>query len=115
MKRSILMFAAVLLLGTAMAKTNIYKLKVKNAENKEVSLKQYKGQVMLIVNTATKCGFTPQYKELEAPYEKYRDSGLVILDFPCNQFGEQAPGSYKEIHEFCTVNFDIQFPQFQKI
>jgi len=94
---------------------NVYDYKVKNDAGDEVSLANYKGKVLLIVNTATRCGFTPQYKELEALYEKYRSQGLEILDFPCNQFGEQAPGSIEEIHKFCTSNFDIQFPQFDKI
>ena len=93
----------------------IYNFQVTNDEGKQVELAQYKGKVMLIVNTATRCGFTPQYNELEALFEKYRDKGLEILDFPCNQFGEQAPGSIEEIHQFCTANFNIQFPQFDKI
>lgn len=115
MKRIILMLTAALIVVGATAQSSIYDIKVKDADNKEVSLKQYEGKVLLIVNTATKCGFTPQYKELEALYEKYGSRGLVILDFPCNQFGNQAPGTYREIHQFCTTNFDIQFPQFQKI
>ncbi|MBR2150143.1 MAG: nitroreductase family protein [Prevotella sp.] len=94
---------------------SIYDIKVKNDVEQEVSLSDYKGKVLLIVNTATRCGFTPQYKELEALYEKYRGEGFEILDFPCNQFGEQAPGTIREIHQFCKVNFDIQFPQFDKI
>ena len=94
---------------------SIYDFTVKDDLGKEVSLSQYKGKVLLIVNTATRCGFTPQYKDLEALYEKYADQGFEILDFPCNQFGEQAPGSIEEIHQFCTANFDIRFPQFDKI
>ena len=94
---------------------SIYDFKVKDDAGKDVSLSDYKGKVLLIVNTATRCGFTPQYKELEALYEKYRSEGLEILDFPCNQFGEQAPGTIQEIHQFCSANFDIQFPQFDKI
>ena len=93
----------------------IYDFKVKDDVGLEVSLSDFKGKVLLIVNTATRCGFTPQYKELEALYEKYAKDGFEILDFPCNQFGEQAPGSIEEIHQFCTVNFDIRFPQFDKI
>ena len=93
----------------------IYDIKVKDDVDQEISLSDYKGKVLLIVNTATRCGFTPQYKELEALYEKYHAEGLEILDFPCNQFGEQAPGTIQEIHQFCTANFDIQFPQFDKI
>ena len=94
---------------------SIYDFKVKDDAGREVSLSDYKGKVLLIVNTATRCGFTPQYKELETLYEKYRSEGLEILDFPCNQFGQQAPGTIEEIHQFCTANFDIQFPQFDKI
>ena len=94
---------------------SIYDIKAMDDLGQEVSLSDYKGKVLLIVNTATRCGFTPQYKELEALYEKYHAEGLEILDFPCNQFGEQAPGTIQEIHQFCTANFDIQFPQFDKI
>ena len=94
---------------------SIYDFKVKDDVGQEVSLSDYKGKVLLIVNTATRCGFTPQYKELEALYEKYRSEGLEILDFPSNQFGQQAPGTIQEIHQFCSANFDIQFPQFDKI
>ena len=94
---------------------SIYDFKVINDVDQKVSLSEYKGKVLLIVNTATRCGFTPQYKELEALYEKYRSEGLEILDFPCNQFGQQAPGTIQEIHQFCSINFDIQFPQFDKI
>ena len=94
---------------------SVYDYKVIDDVGQEVSLSDYKGKVLLIVNTATRCGFTPQYKDLEALYEKYHNEGLVILDFPCNQFGQQAPGTIEEIHQFCTANFDIQFPQFDKI
>ena len=80
----------------------------------EVSLSDYAGKVLLIVNTATGCGFTPQYDDLEAVYKKYRDQGLEILDFPCNQFANQAPESDEEIHEFCTLKFGTEFPQFKK-
>ena len=93
----------------------IYDIKVKDDAGKDVSLSAYRGKVMLIVNTATRCGFTPQYAELEALYKKYHALGLEILDFPCNQFGAQAPGSIQEIHQFCTANYDIQFPQFDKV
>ena len=116
MKRvmTICLIVAMALL-TASAQESVYDFTVKNESGKDVSLTEYKGKVLLIVNTATRCGFTPQYKELEALYEKYHDDGLEILDFPCNQFGEQAPGTIQEIHQFCTANFDIQFPQFDKI
>ena len=99
----------------ALSAQSIYDFKVKDDVGQEVSLSDYKGKVLLIVNTATRCGFTPQYKELEALYEKYAKEGFEILDFPCNQFGEQAPGTIQEIHQFCTANFNINFPQFDKI
>ena len=94
---------------------SIYDFTVKDDAGKDVSLAEYKGKVLLIVNTATRCGFTPQYKDLEPLYQKYHAQGFEILDFPCNQFGQQAPGSIQEIHSFCTANFDIHFPQFDKI
>ena len=93
----------------------IYNFTVKDDIGRDVSLANYKGKVLLIVNTATRCGFTPQYKELEQIYEKFRAKGFEVLDFPCNQFGAQAPGSIEEIHQFCTANFAIEFPQFDKI
>ena len=95
--------------------SEFYSYTVKNRKGEDVSLKNYEGKVCLIVNTATGCGFTPQYKGLEELYEKYHDQGLEILDFPCNQFANQAPGSDDEIHEFCTIKFGTQFPQFKKI
>ena len=100
---------------TAMAQKNVYGFTVKDDVGQSVSLKQYKGQVLLIVNTATHCGFTPQYKEMEALYKKYHSQGFELLDFPCNQFGEQAPGTAQEIRQFCEANFDVHFPQFDKI
>ena len=114
-KLMIISLLAVVSVLSASAQTSIYDFKVKDDAGKDVSLSDYKGKVLLIVNTATRCGFTPQYKELEALYQKYRSEGLEILDFPCNQFGQQAPGTIQEIHQFCTANFDIQFPQFDKI
>ena len=110
---TICLLAVACVLG--MSAQSIYDIKVQDDAGKDISLSEYKGKVLLIVNTATRCGFTPQYKELEALYEKYHAEGLEILDFPCNQFGEQAPGSIQEIHQFCTANFDIQFSQFDKI
>ncbi len=95
--------------------TGIYDINVKTRDNKEVSLKQYKGKVLLIVNTATGCGFTPQYEGLEKLYKKYNTRGLEILDFPCNQFGNQAPGTDDEIHNFCTLKYNTSFDQFAKI
>ena len=93
----------------------IYDFKVTARDGNEVSLSDYKGKVLLIVNTATGCGFTPHYEPLEAMYKEYRDQGFEILDFPCNQFADQAPGSDDEIHEFCTLKFGTEFPQFKKI
>ena len=115
MKRMIFCLMAMMGVLTLSAQSSIYDFTVKDDAGEDVSLAEYKGKVLLIVNTATRCGFTPQYKELEALYEKYAKDGLEILDFPCNQFGEQAPGSIQEIHQFCTANFNIHFPQFDKI
>ena len=94
---------------------SIYDFKANNYLGDEVSLEQYKGKVLLIVNTATKCGFTPQYTELEELYAKYKEQGFEILDFPCNQFFRQAPGTSEEIHTVCVLRFNIAFPQFEKI
>lgn len=94
---------------------NIYDFKVKAMNGDEVSISNYKGKVLLIVNTATGCGFTPQYKGLQELYTKYKDKGFEILDFPCNQFMGQAPGTEEEIHKFCTGKFGITFPQFAKV
>ncbi len=94
---------------------SIYDFTVKTQEGGEVSLSDYKGRVLLIVNTATGCGFTPQYDELQDMYDEFKDKGLEILDFPCNQFGEQAPGSDEDIHSFCTGRYGITFPQFAKV
>ena len=113
--RKVLLGLFALLAVSVAAQDNVYEFSVKDAQGKDVSLSEYKGSVLLIVNTATKCGFTPQYKDLEGLYAKYKLRGFVVLDFPCNQFGEQAPGSISEIHEFCTANYDIQFPQFDKV
>ena len=94
---------------------NIYDFKANDYMGKEVDLSTFKGKVVLVVNTATRCGFTPQYDGLEALYDKYKDDGFVILDFPCNQFLAQAPGTSEEIHAVCTLRFNIKFPQFEKI
>ena len=99
----------------AAAGKNVYQFCVKGENGQNVSLEKYAGKALLIVNTATKCGFTPQYEELESLYQDYKDKGFEILDFPCNQFGEQAPGTYEEIHAFCTGKYNISFPQFEKI
>ena len=84
-------------------------------QGKETPLSEFKGKVLLVVNTASKCGFTPQFMGLEKMYEKYKDSGLEILGFPCNQFGKQDPGSNEEISEFCELNYGVSFPMFQKV
>lgn len=94
---------------------SVYDFTVKDKKGNDVSLSEYKGKVLLIVNTATKCGLTPQYDALEALYEKYQDQGFEILDFPCNQFLAQAPGSVEEIDSFCTLRFNTKFPRFGKI
>ncbi len=93
----------------------VYDYKVKGRKGEEIDLKDYAGKVLLIVNTATGCGFTPQYKGLEKLYQENKDKGFEILDFPCDQFGHQAPGSDAEIHEFCTAKYKTTFPRFAKI
>jgi len=93
----------------------IYDLKVKTRDGKDFELSSLKGKVSLVFNAATGCGFTPQYEEIEKLYEKYHEKGFEVLDFPCNQFGHQAPGSDDEIHEFCTAKYKTQFEQFAKI
>ncbi len=93
----------------------VYEFSVKDRKGKEVSLKEYANEVLLIVNTATKCGFTPQYEELEKLYEKYHAKGFEVLDFPCNQFGQQAPGTDESIHQFCKLTYGTEFPRFKKI
>ncbi len=95
--------------------STVYDFTVKDRNGNEVSLSAYAGKTLLIVNTATGCGFTPHYEPLEAMYKEFRDQGFEILDFPCNQFANQAPGSGDEIHAFCTLKFGTEFPQFAKI
>ena len=120
MKRLLAIMAAVLMLAgckgaTGSSNGNITDFTVRGADGQPVALSQYKGQVLLVVNTATKCGFTPQYTELEQLYEQYADKGFSVLDFPCNQFGGQAPGTIAEIQEFCSGTYHVTFPQFDKI
>lgn len=115
MKRLLSLVIIALMALPIMAQKNVYKFSVKDGNEKTIKLKEYKGKVLLIVNTATKCGFTPQYEALQKLYDTYKDRGFVILDFPCNQFGAQAPGSLKDIHSFCTSTYGITFPQFAKI
>ena len=94
---------------------SIYDYNATALDGSQVPLSDYAGKVVLVVNTATGCGFTPQYEDLEAMYAKYREQGFEILDFPCNQFADQAPGTDDEIHEFCMLKFGTEFPQFSKI
>ena len=115
MKKTILLLTILLNFTTVMAKTSVLDFTVKDRKGNDVALSEYKGKVLLIVNTATRCGFTPQYEELEALYKSYKDKGLEILDFPCNQFGNQAPGTDEEIAQFCSLNYGTEFPQFKKI
>ena len=93
----------------------IYDFSVKDIHGKDVALDRYRGKLLLIVNTASKCGFTPQYKGLEALYQKYKGKGLEILGFPCNKFGAQEPGTAEEIESFCEINFGVTFPLFAKV
>lgn len=115
MRKTIVLLTFISIFATIMAQNNVHDFTVKDSKGNDVALSDYKGKVLLIVNTATKCGFTPQYEELEALYKNYKDKGLEILDFPCNQFGNQAPGTEEEIHSFCSLNFGTEFPQFKKI
>ena len=92
----------------------IYDYTVTTGKGEQLNLSDYKGKIIMVVNTATGCGFTPQYAPIEQMYKDYHDKGLEILDIPCNQFGGQAPGTDEEIHEFCTVHFNTTFPQMKK-
>jgi glutathione peroxidase len=93
----------------------LYDLKIKNISGNEVSMSDYRGSVLLIVNTASKCGFTPQYQGLEALYKEYKNKGLVVMGLPCNQFGAQEPGDENEIKNFCSLTYDVTFPMFAKV
>lgn len=94
---------------------NFYDITAKKMNGQEIKMEEYKGKVLLIVNTASKCGFTPQLAELEEMYKEYKDRGFEILGFPCNQFGHQDPGTNKEISEFCLINYGVSFTMFEKI
>jgi len=94
---------------------NFYDFEAKKINGENISMQQFKGKTVLVVNTASKCGLTPQYEGLEKMYETYKDKGLVILGFPCNQFAHQEPGSSNEITEFCVVNYGVTFPMFEKV
>jgi glutathione peroxidase len=95
--------------------TSVYDFSAKSIDGEDESLARYKGKTMLIVNVASKCGFTPQYTGLEALYEKFKDKGVVVLGFPCDQFGHQEPGDEAEIKNFCSLNYDVKFPLFAKV
>lgn len=92
-----------------------YNFEANNIKGETISMKEYEGKIVVVVNTASKCGFTPQYEALETLYQKYKDQGLVVLGFPCNQFANQEPGSSTEIKEFCQINYGVTFPLFEKI
>jgi glutathione peroxidase len=94
---------------------SFYQFSARSLQGKEISMETYRGKVVLIVNTASKCGFTPQYEGLETLYEKYKDKGFVILGFPCNQFGNQEPGTEKDIAEGCLINYGVSFQMFSKV
>ena len=96
-------------------KQNFYEFEAKSLQGKEISMESYKAKAILVVNTASKCGLTPQYEGLENLYEKYKDKGFVILGFPCNQFGNQEPGDEKSISEGCLINYGVSFPMFTKV
>jgi glutathione peroxidase len=112
-----ILIAAVLSLGivSARAADSIYDIPLKDIDGKSTSLKPYQGKVVLVVNVASKCGYTPQYTALEALSRKYKDQGLTVLGFPCNQFGGQEPGTAEEIKQFCSSKYDVTFPLFEKI
>jgi glutathione peroxidase len=101
--------------ATINANTNVYDISVKDIKQNEVKLSDYRGKVLLIVNVASKCGFTKQYDGLQEIYEKYKDQGFEVLGFPCNDFGGQEPGTNEEIAEFCSLNFNVTFPMFDKV
>jgi glutathione peroxidase len=96
-------------------KQTFYQFKANSLQGKEIDMQHYEGKTIIVVNTASKCGFTPQYEGLEKLYKKYKDRGLVILGFPCNQFGNQEPGTEKDISEGCLINYGVSFPMFAKV
>lgn len=101
--------------GAAMAADSVHEFKAKSIEGKDVDLSEYKGKVLLIVNVASECGLTPQYEQLQALHEKYAEKGLVVIGFPCNQFGGQEPGTEKDIKKFCSENYKVTFPMMSKV
>ncbi len=110
-----LAFMGMMMSSVSQAEDTALSFTMKTLDGKAVDLKKYEGKVVLIVNVASKCGLTPQYKELQAIYEKYKDSGLVVLGFPCNQFGKQEPGDATEISTFCSKNYGVTFDMFEKV
>jgi glutathione peroxidase len=113
--KTLVLLCALLMTPTLFAANSLYDIPLKDINGKETSLKQYKGKVLMIVNVASRCGNTPQYKGLQELQDKYKEQGLVVLGFPCNQFGAQEPGSNAEIQEFCTKNYNVSFPMFDKV
>jgi len=113
----IALLAAIALAQVALAqsKSSLYDIPLKDINDKDTSLKDYKGKVLLVVNVASQCGLTPQYKALEATHRKYKDKGFTILGFPCNDFGSQEPGTHEEIKKFCSEKYDVTFPLFSKL
>ena len=115
MKALALLSTVSLALALTASAASVLDVPIKDIDGKDTSLGAYKGKVILVVNVASKCGLTPQYKSLEATYRKYKDQGLVIAGFPCNQFGKQEPGSNEQIKEFCSSKYDVTFPMFDKL
>ena len=115
MKKTIISILLTLTLNAGDTMRHFYDFNVQNIRGEAVSMSTYKNKVVLVVNVASKCGYTPQYEGLEKLYKNYHDQGLEILGFPCNQFGKQEPGTHKEIQNFCKVNFGVTFPLFSKI
>ena len=115
MKSISLLAGAICMQAVLATAGSLYDIPLKDIDAKETSLKPYEGKVLLIVNVASHCGYTPQYKALESVYEKYKDKGVVVLGFPCNQFGAQEPGTAEEIKQFCSSKYNVSFPLFEKI
>ena len=113
--RTVLMSATIVLASSAVAAGSLYDVPLKDIDGKDATLKPYAGKVLLVVNVASHCGFTPQYTALEAVYKKYDPQGLVVAGFPCNQFGGQEPGTDAEIKQFCTSKYSVTFPMFDKL
>jgi len=113
--KMLLVLGSLMFVATTFAGTSLYEIPLKDINGKDTSLKAYQGKVLLIVNVASYCGNTPQYKGLEALQQKYKDQGFVVLGFPCNQFGKQEPGSNEEIKEFCSKTYGVTFPLFDKL